>query len=77
MSKYIIQRIECQKVVEEWQTDSSSVAETLWRKLAEVPTLYPQLIVDGVPLTIGQAEKHFKEAANDKSGKERASKRLY
>ena len=77
MSKYIIQRIECQKVVEEWQTDSSSVAETLWRELAEVPTLYPQLIVDGVPLTIGQAEKHFREVAHDKSGKERASKRLY
>lgn len=69
MSKYIIQRIECQKVVEEWRTDSASEAETLWRELAEIPTLYPQLIVDGVPLTIGQAEKHFKETANDKSGK--------
>lgn len=77
MNKYIIQRIECQNVVEEWQTDSPSVAETLWRELAEIPTLYPQLIVDGVPLTIGQAEKHFKETANDKSGKERAAKRLY
>ena len=77
MSKYIIQRIECQKIVEEWQTDSSSAAEMIWRSWAEVPTLYPQLIVDGVPLTIGQAEKHFKETANDKSGKERAAKRLY
>ena len=77
MSKYIIQRIECQKVVEEWRTDSASEAETLWRELAEIPTLYPQLIVDGVPLTIGQAEKHFKETANDKTGKERAAKRLY
>lgn len=77
MSKYIIQRIECQKVVEEWRADSASEAETLWRELAEIPTLYPQLIVDGVPLTIGQAEKHFKETANDRSGKERAAKRLY
>lgn len=77
MSKYIIHRIECQKVVEEWHTDSTSEAETLWRELAEVPTLYPQLIVNGVPLTIGQAEKYFKETANDKSGKERAAKRLY
>ena len=77
MSKYIIQRIECQNVVEEWRTDSSKTAEMIWRTWAEVPTLYPQLIVDGVPLTIGQAEKHFKETANDKSGKERAAKRLY
>ena len=77
MSKYIIQRIECQKVVEEWRTDSSKTAEMIWRSWSEVPTLYPQLIVDGVPLTIGQAEKHFKETANDKSGKERAAKRLY
>ena len=77
MSKYIIQRIECQKVVEEWRTDSSKTAEMIWRTWAEVPTLYPQLIVNSVPLTIGQAEKHFKETAHDKSGKKRAAKRLY
>nr|DAJ07684.1 MAG TPA: hypothetical protein [Caudoviricetes sp.] len=77
MSKYIIQRIECKKVVEEWRTDSPSAAEMIWRSWSEVPTLYPQLIVNSVPLTIGQAEKHSKEAANDKSGKERAAKRLY
>lgn len=77
MSKYIIQRIECQKVVEEWRTDSSKTAEMIWRSWSEVPTLYPQLIVNSVPLTIGQAEKHFKETVNDKSGKERAAKRLY
>ena len=77
MIKYIIQRIECQKVVEEWRTDSSKTAEMIWRSWAEIPTLYPQLIVDGVPLTIGQAEKHFREVAHDKSGKERAAKRLY
>lgn len=29
MSKYIIQRIECQKVVEEWRKDSVSEAETI------------------------------------------------
>ncbi len=56
---YVIQRIECGRIVEEWRTESKSRAKVLWSNLKDNPNLYPQLIVDGVAYTIGQAEKLF------------------
>ena len=59
-STYIVQRIECTEVVDEWRFNTKRSAKTKWKQLNENPNLYPRLIVNGVPFTIGQAERFFR-----------------
>ena len=57
---YIVQRIECTEVVDEWRFNTKRSAKIKWKQLNENPNLYPRLIVNGVPFTIGQAERFFR-----------------